>query len=594
MEAKSALFAALFLLLILSPASAICPSAKRDIYLAAVTGENSGGVFQLEVETRPGNGSIYTAVSPRTGFATQESEEGAVNYAFSSAGISRSDCDVLFRIKGTFGENSVDGPSAGGAMALATRAALLNRTIRQDIVMTGTITPDGKVGEVGGVIEKGIGVSEAGAKYFLVPKPLKIYEALLLSSVSRSRDFHAIEVQSIEEAEKIAYSDYAEKFSSKFKPESKKAPALSPISADAELSRFSQVAANVVDGLDAKVKEAFSSKNDSEESRVLQVYFTSETDKYRSLIAMGYPFSAANSAFLLSIDAEYVRIGESKVDLDGTIREAQDCNSALSEPNKTKENLHWAVGADLRRIWEQNKLNQTLENRADQGGYTTLRDVLYAYSWCEISGQLSKQAGEVGGTAADEKLLAALATEKLNEARETVEGAKSPDYDAIWHLKNGLDANASGNYGAAIYEATYAKTMQALSSDNLENVSAAAEKLAQGERKSLWGKLYQGQGIYLYQDAVQGKAAPTDAYRILKYSQDIDKAAQEMDHEIAKAKEEAAAAPAETPAQPKKEADPAQDYLISISLGVLVMLLGLMIVYRLFRGKMSREKTNSK
>ncbi|MEM4634148.1 MAG: S16 family serine protease, partial [Candidatus Anstonellaceae archaeon] len=157
------LLSALFALLAINFLFASCPKASRSINLAAVTGENSGGVFLLEVETRPGNGTIYTSILPRVGFLTQESQEAAVNYAFSSSGFSRHECDVLFKIKGNFGENSVDGPSAGGAMAVALRAALLNKTVRQDVVMTGSLLPDGKIGEVGGVIEKGIGVAEAGA-----------------------------------------------------------------------------------------------------------------------------------------------------------------------------------------------------------------------------------------------------------------------------------------------------------------------------------------------------------------------------------------------------------------------------------------------
>lgn len=591
MRGISTILTAFALLLILSSAYPYCPTATRSIYLAAVTGEESGGVFQLEVETRPGNGSIYTSVSPRTGFATQESEEAAADYAFSTTGVPRSGCDVLFRIKGKFGDNSVDGPSAGGAMALAARAALLNRTIRQDIVMTGTISPEGKVGEVGGIIEKGLGVSEAGGKYFLVPKPLKVYEALLLSTISRSRDFHAIEVPSIEEAERIAFSNYSEKFSSKFKPESKSAPSLAPIQMDADLARFSLVAKKVVDELDSKVQVAFPLQGESEESQALRQYFAAEISKYRSLLPMGYPFTAANSAFLLSIDAEYARIGDSKVDLDGTVKNAQQCGSSLRPSAKTQENLHWAIGSDLRRIWAKNKLNETLENRAEQGGYTTLRDVLYSYSWCEISGQLSSQADEIGGTPVDEKLLAQLASEKLSEAEEALDSAARQDYDALWHLKNGLDANRSGNYGAAIYEATYAATMQKIASGNVENLTAASEKLVDGERKTLWGKIYQGQGAYLYQDAVQSKSQPSDAYRILKYSQEIDRQAQEIDRELAKAAEEAPApaAPDKAPEENRKQ-QAGQDYLVPALLGAAVALLGLMIAYRLLKRKTAGKK----
>ena len=199
---KSAYF---FTLLLMAPMLfAACPSESREISMAAVVSENEGGIFVLHVETRPGNGTIYTSISPRIGFSTQESEQAAVDYAFSQSDVPRKDCDVFFSMRGNFGSNKIDGPSAGGAMSIAVKAALTNRTIRRDVVMTGTISQDGDVGEVGGIIEKALAAKGNGAKYILVPKML-FNEALLLSSVSSKDGFSAIEVTNFSEAERILY-----------------------------------------------------------------------------------------------------------------------------------------------------------------------------------------------------------------------------------------------------------------------------------------------------------------------------------------------------------------------------------------------------
>ncbi|MEM4634001.1 MAG: hypothetical protein QW275_02500, partial [Candidatus Anstonellaceae archaeon] len=373
---------------------------------------------------------------------------------------------------------------------------------------------------------------EAGARYFLVPK-LKIYEAILFSTLSSSKDFHAIEISSVADAERVLFSNYSEKFSHAFKPESMKLPQLKPIAMDADLARFSLVAKMVVDGLERKVKAAFRQERVGEEEKVMRDYFASEISKYRSLLSLGYPFSAANSAFLLSIDAEYARLGEASMDLDATIENAKRCADSLQAARKTKENIHWAIGSDLRRIWSQSKLNETVEGRPEQSGYTTLRDVLYSYSWCEISQMLGMQAEEIGGEGIDEKELAELASQKLARAKEVLEEARRPDYDALWHYKNGLKANESGYYGAAIYEAVYAISMQEAAFGLQGNLTAICEKLSTSERKTLWGKIYQGQGAYLYQEAVQSSAPLGDAYRILKYSQAIDDAAVEIEERLA-------------------------------------------------------------
>ncbi len=526
-------FAFLALLLLFSSlAAASCPTAKRQIYLAAVTGESSGGIFQLQVELRPGNGTVYTAITPRTGFSTQESEMDAVNYAFASAGADLGGCDVMFSMRGDFGDNTVDGPSAGGAMAIATKAALLNLAIRQDAAMTGTVSKDGKVGEVGGIIEKAIAAADSGTRYFVVPK-LKVYEALLISSVSRKYDFAAIEAASLQDAEKVMFSNYTEKFSSNFSPESKPIPLQLPkLSVDAQTGRFTLVAKKVVDSLDATVSAVFFGQNENEAGRQLHKYFADELSKYRTLLAMGYPFTAANSAFLLSIDAQYAKIGDRQVDINGSFSDVQDCVMGLEKPEKTMENFQWAIGSDLRRTWAAKKLNETEDGRSEHGGYVTLRDLLFANSWCGISSELSLQADDVGGQKVDEGALASLASQKLSEAESVLVSAAKPDYDALWHYENGLEANQSGEYGAAIYEATYAATMQRITSDEKVNASMAAQNLMGRGGNSLWGKIYYAQGVYLYHDALENGALPNDAYRILKYSSELDAASAEIDRAL--------------------------------------------------------------
>ena len=76
--------------------------------------------------------------------------------------------DVLFSINGDSAQ-IVGGPSAGSAMAVATAAALMNKQIRKDIVVTGTIEQGGDIGQVGGLVEKAKVAKENGVRLFLVP-----------------------------------------------------------------------------------------------------------------------------------------------------------------------------------------------------------------------------------------------------------------------------------------------------------------------------------------------------------------------------------------------------------------------------------------
>lgn len=74
-----------------------------------------------------------------------------------------------FRI--TISTTSIGGPSAGLAMTLGIIDALYDGRLTggKTVAATGTISPDGAVGEVGGVRQKTVAVERAGASVFFVP-----------------------------------------------------------------------------------------------------------------------------------------------------------------------------------------------------------------------------------------------------------------------------------------------------------------------------------------------------------------------------------------------------------------------------------------
>ncbi|MHB1444626.1 MAG: YlbL family protein [Acidimicrobiales bacterium] len=76
-----------------------------------------------------------------------------------------------FPLKISINAGGIGGPSAGLAFTLGIIDALTggNLTGRSVMAATGTIDVNGKVGDVGGVAEKAVAVSRAGATLFLVP-----------------------------------------------------------------------------------------------------------------------------------------------------------------------------------------------------------------------------------------------------------------------------------------------------------------------------------------------------------------------------------------------------------------------------------------
>jgi len=67
------------------------------------------------------------------------------------------------------GSTPKDGPSAGGAIALALASALTGRRIRRDVAMTGEIDTHGRITQVGGLDVKLETAGDAGCKTVIVP-----------------------------------------------------------------------------------------------------------------------------------------------------------------------------------------------------------------------------------------------------------------------------------------------------------------------------------------------------------------------------------------------------------------------------------------
>jgi len=144
--------------------------AERVVILPAVDNTGKGVPIPLEVEIKHGDGKVLTDIDKLLFWTdTQQSIQTARNVASNITGIDTSGFDLIYTIN-VNQTGVVAGPSAGGALTVATIAALLNQTVKEGVVMTGTINEDGTIGSVGGVLEKAKAAKEIGAILILVPK----------------------------------------------------------------------------------------------------------------------------------------------------------------------------------------------------------------------------------------------------------------------------------------------------------------------------------------------------------------------------------------------------------------------------------------
>jgi len=129
-----------------------------------------GTMMQVSVDIKPGYGRVLVETKPLMGVVFQDAANTAVVAAENYTGCDLSGSDVIFSVEALSEVPEVDGPSAGTLMTTLIIAALENITLPDDITMTGTISPDGHVGEIGGVIYKATAAKENNKRIFILPR----------------------------------------------------------------------------------------------------------------------------------------------------------------------------------------------------------------------------------------------------------------------------------------------------------------------------------------------------------------------------------------------------------------------------------------
>ncbi len=497
-----------------------CPTADRLIQVPAVVGGQEGGLLDLDVSVAPGNGSIFSTVSPTVGLSTQQSEQQAVTEAFANLSVNREDCDVAFALENDGSSGGVDGPSAGLAMTVALRAALTGKEIRPDVIITGAILPGGRVGDVGGLIDKAQAASRGGKHIFITSRQ-QLYESIVLHNLGRQYNFSTVQVKTLRQAFDIATSPPGQIFNDSVVLANRPVPAnLTARSQTEEDKLFGQVALAINAQLEKEVAAGATGP-----LAPYQQYFQTEIAQNRRLVELGYSYTSANNAFLSETDADFLSTPARSLDVGGEMGAVGDCLSRLPAVAATDRNYEWVAGANARQAWAAQKVQDIRESQAGADGsseekYAAVRELYYARSWCEAAGYMLKEAKTLGGRPMDAARLEAQARADVKRAGTAGGDIGQSDADAQWHLKVANASLENGDWLAAIYDAAYSSgAQQAVAEESNageRNLTNLTNELAAAPMQTLWGRTYQSQGIYGQAASRQSGGNGSDAHLVLR------------------------------------------------------------------------------
>lgn len=131
-----------------------------------------GDVLFIEAGRMPG-GSKGLIMTGQLGSVMQESVQAAMTWVRANAAALRVDPEVFkssdIHVHVPAGAIPKDGPSAGVTMASALLSMLTERTIKENLAMTGEITLTGLVLPVGGIKEKVLAAKRSGVREVILP-----------------------------------------------------------------------------------------------------------------------------------------------------------------------------------------------------------------------------------------------------------------------------------------------------------------------------------------------------------------------------------------------------------------------------------------
>ncbi|MDD3178368.1 MAG: hypothetical protein PHR26_02510 [Candidatus ainarchaeum sp.] len=400
----------LIIIILLPSVSALIPNQTMSIF--AVGSSENAMEAKLNISIIDGIGKIYSSIDESiVGSSTQES----VKHAISTADLYL-DQDIKnkynFTIDIESNAYSVDGPSAGSAMAFLIISMFEDLNI-DSISLTGSISNDGHIGDVGGILEKTIKAAEVGIKLFFIPvgnrsqminENGEIYKVDLIDYIYDKYGMKIIEAETIDQVMSFAKKDISSidinqdnflETDSYFPENIKYSKAVEPMKI--LVDKYIIEAEKKL-----KVTTENLSKTDLDDSSIMQsmlevISYAEDGLNKSKLYSEGiFLYSAANNFFVSFINLTVVDeiitnpsiISDSSTIFDIRLDDLEKKIKLVE--NRTNfcslENLEWCIGAKQRITWARNKLdNIKISNYSLKGPIEKITDYSYANSWADIA-----------------------------------------------------------------------------------------------------------------------------------------------------------------------------------------------------------------
>jgi len=442
-------FALVAVLLISTPYASFVGSAY--IYAPAVLTQSNQGVlslFYLNVTT--GNGTVKISGPSSVGESTLISAQTGVAYACKYLGLNVSDYNFSYVIEDK--NVSVSGPSGGLAFTLDAISALSHKPLLHDFTLTGTINPDGSVGEIGGIYDKVAAAKTHKLKFVIVPYVENgSFEDLLYYVTQQTFGIPLVEVKNASQAfayatglmapHPLTYTTYTNYYVDKI-------PYANLSCLYCNLSSFQNLT-NFTFGFVNRSIDAIPNNYSAIKSELRDAM-----QEYAKISNKGYLYTAADLAFLIYPQAFMLANANnaSKSAAANLISNVSTYCSSLVPSQMTNSNYEYVIGGELRQelgnITASNAATILNSSETSDGVFESLYTAGEAYGWCLAASDMYSIADSMGGVPVQvSPLLKGYASMLIQNASR---------FGSSIYLQSAIKFYNNGNYPAALYAGTYA------------------------------------------------------------------------------------------------------------------------------------------
>ncbi len=401
-NARSVIYSLVFVFLLSGMPYASALVGSSSIYAPAVLSNLNKGVLTLiSLNVTRGNGTVSITGPQGVGISTLTSAEIAASYASSYLSLNHSKYNFTYHINDS--RANVSGPSGGLAFTLLAISALQGKPLLDNFTVTGTISPNGDVGEVGGVYDKAMVASQYHMGFFIVPYASnQSFEYYLYYIIQSKSNMPIVFANNVSDAiqyafgnkapNKFVFNQYTNYYLDNLTSSNVSCSSCN-LSSFANIVNFTFNFTNAkIDGLGVNYPDAKANLGRS-------------LAQAEEISSKGYAYTGADFGFLTYLKAFLLSNSGAVTEEDAlhVLLNVSSFCSSFQMPQMNQNNYEYVLGGRIRHDWANVTLDNAMQslnssNLTSDGMLSSVYAAGSAYGWCLASQEMYSIASSINGT----------------------------------------------------------------------------------------------------------------------------------------------------------------------------------------------------